>query len=283
MTHQLNQSYNTERPVIYYKEVPFLTASQRAAIWSVGDILACTPIREGMNAFPLEYVTVHSSMNNPGSGIIILSEFTAPARILSGALYVNPWNTVEVEAAYIKAILMSQDEKEGRFAKLSGYVMNNPTSYWIQKMLTDISSIPLNKESKGFSLGFGYDRRVIELKPNFRLLHPQDVGDVWINTKYRAVFLDYGGTLVDQDNYKGSDRLRAFAGKGSFRTPPSTILEALTKICSCEDCWVFIVSGRSREEMEKSMQGIPFLGLASEEGYFYRLPNKYVECRIVNK
>ena len=63
----------------------------------------------------------------------------------------------------------------------------------------------------------------------------------------------------------------------------STILEALTKICSCEDCWVFIVSGRSREEMEKSMQGIPFLGLASEEGYFYRLPNKYVECRIVNK
>ena len=62
-----------------------------------------------------------------------------------------------------------------------------------------------------------------------------------------------------------------------------TILEALTKICSCEDCWVFIVSGRSREEMEKSMQGIPFLGLASEEGYFYRLPNKYVECRIVNK
>ena len=61
------------------------------------------------------------------------------------------------------------------------------------------------------------------------------------------------------------------------------ILPTMPNICSCEDCWVFIVSGRSREEMEKSMQGIPFLGLASEEGYFYRLPNKYVECRIVNK
>lgn len=275
MTKEMNMAYNTEKPVIHYKEVQFLTVAQRAAIWSVGDILACTPIREGMNAFPLEYVTVHSSLNTPGSGVMILSEFTAPARVLSGALYINPWSTVEVEAAYVKAICMSEDEKEGRFSKLSSFVMNNPTSYWIQKLLQDINSIPLNKEAKGFSLGFGYDRRVIEMKPNFRFLHPQDVGDSWVNSCHRAVFLDYGGTLVDQDNYKGIERLRAFSGKGSFRSPPSCVQEALTKVCSCDDCWVFIVSGRSRDEMEQSMQGIPFLGLASEEGYFYRLPNKY--------
>ena len=30
----------------------------------------------------------------------------------------------------------------------------------------------------------------------------------------------------------------------------------------------------SREEMELSLQSVPYLGLASEEGYFYRMPGK---------
>ena len=275
MIAEINQSYNTDHPIIHYREVPFLTVAQRAAIWSIGDILVCSAIREGMNAFPLEYVTVHTSLGEHNPGIVILSEFTAPARVLSGALYINPWSIVEVEAAYVKAILMNEDEKEGRFAKLSAFVMNNPTSRWIQKLLQDIDSIPVANEVNGVSLGLGYDRRVIEMKSNFRFLQDQTVGYFWKNATYRAIFLDFGGTLVDQDNYMGVDRLRAFSGKGTFHSPPSQVLESLTQICACNNSWTFIVSGRSREEMEQSMQCIPYLGLASEEGYFYRLPGKW--------
>ena len=52
MVAHINAQHSVTSPVIYYQSVPFLSASQRAAIWSVGEILACTPIREGMNAFP---------------------------------------------------------------------------------------------------------------------------------------------------------------------------------------------------------------------------------------
>ena len=79
---------------------------------------------------------------------------------------------------------------------------------------------------------------------------------------------------MDQDSYRGIDRLKAFSGKGSFRTPSPNVQEALTALCGCDDTCVFIVSGRSREEMELSLQSVPYLGLASEEGYFYRMPGK---------
>ena len=320
---RINSQFPCNPPLIYYRHVPFLSAAQRAAIWSVGEILVCTPIREGMNAFPLEFISVHhtlsyhspvtspceqaeeckeqkqkptpfkssSSSSSPASFptsstpishrpirhnevIVILSEFTAPARVLSGALYVNPWSVLETRTAYRKALSMKNDEREGRFMKLASYVTHNPTASWISHMLADISSIPLNKDIRGVSLGFGYFRHVIEMAASFTHLSPSLVGTRWLNARKKAVFLDYGGTLVDQDSYRGIDRLRAFSGKGSFRSPPANVQEALTVLCGCDDTYVFIVSGRSCEEMEQSLQSIPFLGLASEEGYFYRMPGK---------
>ena len=253
MVTKLNASLDAPRPVVVYREARFLTAAERAAFWSVGSILACTPIREGMNAFPLEYTAAHAHDASLGPGLIILSEFTAPARVLSGALYVNPW---------------------GRFEKISHFVLKNPTSTWIDKMLRDMSSIPVSKECSEVSLGFGYFRRVIELRPNFRQLQPNSVGDLWLSARKKALFLDYGGTLVDQDNYKGSERLNAMQGQGSFRSPSPTILHALQTLCASPDTWVFVVSGRSRAEMEQSLRAVTRLGLASEEGYFYRFPDK---------
>lgn len=273
MVARINHLFSTAAPVVVFQEVPFLSAAQRAAIWSVGSVLACTPIREGMNAFPLEFITVHAQQRDAPA--VVLSEFTAAARVLSGALYVNPWSVTETVQAYRKALLLPREEREGRFEKLAGYVLNNPTSHWIHMLLKDIASIPLNKEAKEISLGLGYHRRVIEMKPNFKQLQAHFLADAWKEARQRAVFLDYGGTLVDQDSYKGIDRLRAFSGKGAWRVPPSRVLEALSRICCYKNTWVFVVSGRSKEEVEGCLQGVPFLGMASEEGFFYKLPGKW--------
>ena len=142
-------------------------------------------------------------------------------------------------------------------------------------MLAAISSVRVDKETREVSLGFGYYHRVIEMSASFALLSSNVLRTAWLRARRRAVFLDYGGTLVDQDNYRGIDRLRAIAGQGSFRSPPPGVQEALTAMSSCEGTWVFIVSGRSREEVEQSMQAVPYLGLAAEEGFFYRMPSKW--------
>lgn len=275
MVARINHLFSGDMPVVAFQEVPFLSAAQRAAIWSVGSVLVCTPIREGMNAFPLEFITVHAQQHDAPT--VVLSEFTAAARVLSGALYVNPWSIIETVQAYRKALQLPREEREGRFAKLAAYVLSNPTSHWIHMLLKDIASIPLNKEAKEISLGLGYNRLVIEMKPNFKQLQAHFLVDAWKEARQRVVFLDYGGTLVDQDSYKGIDRLRAFSGKGEWRIPPSRVLEALSRICSYQNTWVFVVSGRSKEEVQGCLQGVPFLGMASEEGYFYRLPGEWVK------
>lgn len=274
MVARVNATLDSPRPAVVYREARFLTAAERAAYWSVGSILACTPIREGMNAFPLEYTAAHAHDRSLGPGTIILSEFTAPARVLSGALYVNPWAVMDVVGTYRKALEMGSDERQGRFDKISHFVLKNPTSYWIDKMLRDMSSIPVSKDCSEVSLGLGYFRRVIELRPNFRQLQPNSVGDLWLSARKKALFLDYGGTLVDQESYKGSERLNAMQGQGSFRSPSPKILNALQTLCASPDTWVFVVSGRSRSEMEQSLKAVSHLGLASEEGFFYRFPDK---------
>ena len=253
-----NQDKNQEKEIV---PVPFVPSSSSSS-----------------SSLPSPFSTSPSSRRyiRHREVVVILSEFTAPARVLSGALYVNPWSVLETRAAYRKALNMNSDEREGRFTKLESYVTHNPTSNWIVHMLSAISSIPLNKDTRGVSLGFGYFRHVIEMAASFTHLTPSVVGTRWLSAKKKAVFLDYGGTLVDQDNYRGIDRLQAFSGKGRFRSPPANVQEALTAMCGCDDTFVFIVSGRSCEEMEQSMQSVPFLGLASEEGYFYRMPGKWV-------
>ena len=143
---------------------------------------------------------------------------------------------------------MAWEERAGRFAKLETFVLSNPTSTWITRMLAAISSVRVDKETREVSLGFGYYHRVIEMSASFALLSSNVLGTAWLRARRRAVFLDYGGTLVDQDNYRGIDRLRAIAGQGSFRSPPPGVQEALTAMSSCEGTWVFIVSGRSRED-----------------------------------
>ena len=109
MVARINHLFSTAAPVVVFQEVPFLSAAQRAAIWSVGSVLACTPIREGMNAFPLEFITVHAQQRDAPA--VVLSEFTAAARVLSGALYVNPWSVTETVQAYRKALLLPRESE----------------------------------------------------------------------------------------------------------------------------------------------------------------------------
>jgi trehalose 6-phosphate synthase/phosphatase len=63
---------------------------QRIALWNVADVLMITPIREGLNLLPLEYVYVRKEPTPPG--VVISSEFSAVCSVLNGALRCNPFD-----------------------------------------------------------------------------------------------------------------------------------------------------------------------------------------------
>ncbi len=78
--------------VIEYEEImgSSLPIDQRLSLWKVSDVFMSTPIREGLNLLPLEYVFTKKKPSPPG--VVITSEFTAIASVLNGALRVNPYD-----------------------------------------------------------------------------------------------------------------------------------------------------------------------------------------------
>ena len=67
-----------------------LPIDQRLSLWKVSDVLMVTPIREGLNLLPLEYVFTKKKPLSPG--VVISSEFSAVSSVLNGALRVNPYD-----------------------------------------------------------------------------------------------------------------------------------------------------------------------------------------------
>ena len=62
--------------VIDYKEVAgsTLPMDQRLALWKASDVLMSTPIREGLNHWPMEFIYCKDPKN---PGVVIASEFSA--------------------------------------------------------------------------------------------------------------------------------------------------------------------------------------------------------------
>ena len=91
--------------------IQYLTGNVRIeeiyALCALADVFVMTPIRDGMNTLPFEYVVcreVHSTL-----ATVVLSEFAGCARSLGGAMLVNPWNTQQMAMAMLQALDMDSD------------------------------------------------------------------------------------------------------------------------------------------------------------------------------
>lgn len=100
--------------VMDYEEIQgsSVPMDQRLALWRASDVLMNTPIREGLNHWPMEYVFAQENKEKPG--IVIASEFSAVASILNGALRVNPYDIQMTVTMMDKALTMDLQEREVR-------------------------------------------------------------------------------------------------------------------------------------------------------------------------
>ena len=86
-----------------------LPMPERLALWAVSDMVLQTPIREGLNLLPLEYI--YSRRKGP-PGLVVASEFSAVCTILNGALRVNPFDVKGTAGVIDKALTMDTQERE---------------------------------------------------------------------------------------------------------------------------------------------------------------------------
>jgi trehalose 6-phosphate synthase/phosphatase len=153
--------------VIDYQELNGgeLSMAKRLPYWRASEVFLSTPIREGLNLLPLEYVyTRHASSEDEDgqgrlrsqttsapckAGVTIVSEFGACSSILNGALRVNPYDIQMVAISIDKALTMSLEEREGRVMRDIEFISTCPSSKWTKNVLRDLQEVTMAMKDAG--------------------------------------------------------------------------------------------------------------------------------------
>lgn len=202
--------------VIDYQELvgTSLPMDQRLALWKASDIMMCTPIREALNHWPMEYIYAHKD-DTPG--VVITSEFSAVASILNGALRVNPYDIQATKTTIDKALSMSAAEREGRRYRDIDFVSNSQSDKWVKNVLRDLrdATSARNQPSGGsesnsqISTPYATPNASRKLQDNttsgflaremnqaFLHMNVKDVAKAYACTQRRVIILDFNGTIV---------------------------------------------------------------------------------------
>ena len=257
--------------LIAYEEVvgSGLSRKDRLPLLLASEVFMSTPIREGLNLLPLEFVFARKSMT---PGVTITSEFSAVCSILNGALRVNPYDIQMATTSIDKALAMSMEEKVSRRERDIGFVSSSCSGQWTRRVLADLNdvteaAIRENEESpmtRGPALKMDSIASTTDANMSATLLDPIAVMDAYNSAKKRVIFVDFNGTIVMKEptgKYLKREMLGTAANK-----PPVETMKALSKLCADERNTVYVVSGDTENNIENALGRIQGLGLASGNG-----------------
>ena len=281
--------------VMDYQEVQgsSLPMDQRLSLWKVADVLMVTPIREGLNHWPMEYIFAHKKPETPG--VVIASEFSAVCSILNGALRVNPYDIEMTVTTIDKALTMDIQEREGRRYRDIDFVSTSPSDKWTKNVLRDLkdamalqqgndsqvtsstSTPSLNIASKNNLIDSTASYLSRESGMAFTRLNHDAVKVAYDSASRRVLILDFNGTIVIKEP-PGKYLKREILGTSGNKPLPE-VIEALGHLCQDPKNTVYVVSGDSAENVITAIGNVPGLGLAVSNGAHFSPPVTHGQVR----
>jgi len=276
--------------VIDYQEIlgSELPLVKRLSYWLASDVFLSTPIREGLNLLPLEYVYARHA--NSAAGVTIVSEFGACSSILNGALRVNPYDIQTVALSIDKALTMGTEEREGRVMRDIEFISTCPSSKWTKNVLRDLHEVTTamkettddsDDEEVDVTSSDALDSigTFLQRESDIRFSHVNHdaIRAAYLATSKRVLIMDFNGTLVVKEP-PGKYLKREILGTSGYK-PPTSVLRALTKLAADPCNTVIVVSGDAQENIEAAIGNIPNLVIAASNGACFSLPLKRGETR----
>ena len=224
-----------------------LALSQYLALLSIADVLIISALRDGMNLTAHEFVYCQDGKAaDKKHGPLILSEFTGSASVFEGAsLSINPWDFQQHARAIKTALEMSDEEKAARWDVLHNVVMKRTGGYWTRELSEKLSTV--YKE---------HSQRASASVPRLSI---NELSEKYKAADRRVFILDYEGTLAPHRTSSGIPL-----------SSPQRVLDTLGELVSDSNNIVYVMSGRSPEELESTFRTLPCLGLIAENGCFLR-------------
>ncbi|CAM9282773.1 unnamed protein product, partial [Chrysoparadoxa australica] len=290
LTKRVNEKFGNGTAVFEEMSKQEAGYGQRLALMSVSDAFLKTPVRDGLTLPPLEYrlvqdrvtqlspTKVASSRTVPGT--LILSCDTSCATALQGALLINPWILDEFTDAMKLALSATPEQRWVGHVIDAEWCHQHTPEVWVTMLLKALKAVEKSEDRAVYkSAGLGLDFRMVEMLPDFHSLEPADVLKTYRASSRRVIILDYGGTLADMVErfhiMDTSSVTAKIATPGTGESHPKLIGAGilLSELCSDSANSVFVISGRSRSEMESALGHVNGLGLAAEHGFYCRWPS----------
>jgi trehalose 6-phosphate synthase/phosphatase len=242
-----------------------MTMHEKLAFYTSADICLVTAVRDGLNRTPYIYTVCRQEgpissgvVGAPKEGAIVLSEFVGCATSLGGAVHINPWNVDAVAEGMHMALRFNGREKQVRQEKHYRFVSTHDIAYWGRSLDQDLQRASKDHASMKFmSVGLAMSYHIVVLSPNFQKLSPEHINPSYQRAGNRLILLDYDETVMFHPGLLD-------------RHPSQRLIGILNELCSDPKNTVFVVSGRSKDELARWLEPCERLGISAEHGYFTR-------------
>jgi len=117
-------------PAVHYLNQSFDRA-EVAALYLAADVMAVTPLRDGMNLVAKEYVATRTD----NGGALVLSEFTGAAAELGEAYLINPHDLDGMKETLVRALDATPAENRARMRAMRRHVRTHDVRAWARTYL----------------------------------------------------------------------------------------------------------------------------------------------------
>jgi trehalose 6-phosphate synthase/phosphatase len=239
---RINGVFATANSVPIYRLHRSLDQAELLALYRAADVMLVTSLRDGMNLVSKEFIASRTD----DDGVLILSEFAGAADELGDALIVNPYDIDEVAATIERALMMPATERAERMRAMREHVNRYDVHRWARSFLSAVEGTQASPP-----------RRTTPATP-CRL---DSAIEALASAEHKLIALDYDGTIVP------------FADEPDDARPDGELVRLIEGLSAQPDTTLHIVSGRSRESLERWF-GHLGLGLHAEHGLWSRFPDE---------
>ena len=243
--------------------MPKLSLHQRVALFLVADVFLLTPVREGLNQHPLEYIYTRKDL--PHAGVVVASEFSTCSSLLSGSIKINPYNALNIADALDIALSMTAGECDRRRQRDIQFVSSHPSSLWTKEIISDLQHLKTFAEDKTKKVGSVLLPDPLLTK---QVLDAYDAAcSQFLPKASRLFILDYGGTLLHKEKFDVylKHTLSALSG----RKPTDKMMDALRRLSDDPRNCVLVVTGLTKLKLSDVFEGLDNISLATSNGLVY--------------
>ena len=207
------------------------------ALYATADVGMVTPLIDGMNLVAKEYI----ACQRDHQGALILSEFAGAAEELSNATLVNPYDARTVAEKLNEALALSDDEKRACNEPMRGRVMKFDAQHWARTFIEQLRTAEVSQTITMEKIDAATEELRAAVATGERV----------------ALFLDYDGTLRELEREPRAAK------------PTPEIHELLDQLSARDGVEVFIVSGRSHQDLAEFFPE-PRFACVAEHGAAFR-------------